>query len=864
MRPRSLGAYLSRLIWLCVLPLLLLVLFLAAAHVRVLHVQRNRDAQGRALDVVAAVDRRVEAQIAALQLLAASPLLDDPSRRGEFFVEARAFHQRFAGHVILADLSLQMLLNTRSPLGTALPKLPQPKGHAAVPAVLATGKPAVGDVFPGPIAREPLVAVVVPVVRDGGIRYLLLSTVETRQFQDILDGLSLPAGWSLSLIDGKSEEMARRGRPERDGGAAAEGTPGRFVVRSTATPWSVVLKIQPGVYRSPILTAAVALIAAIVVALLVSILVGRVASRQLARSVEGLAGAVAPGAGSGAIAEIEEARRRLSEAAAAREAAVSARLESEEHLLQAHGRLRRFVDANIVGVVTASPSGEVIEANDYYLRLVGYTREEFERGLVDWRAITPPEWLAADERAIAELRERGRCTPYEKEYVRRDGTRVAVFLSDAMLPGPEEQIVAFALDVSEQRRAEAGIRVLNERLQHLILAVQELASAHSLEDVQRIVAQSARRLTGADGAAMVLRDGEQCFYADEEAIEPLWKGKRFPLTSCISGWVMLHRTPAVIPDIYADERIPLDAYRPTFVKSLTMVPVNTGEPVAAIGTYWSTSYLPSDGELQLLQTLADAAARAIENVRLLEHLDQRVRERTTQLEAANRELEAFSYSVSHDLRAPLRAVDGYTQILMEEYASRLDAEGRRVCAVISESARNMGKLIDDLLSLSRVGRAGMQSAVVDMAALARAVYQELVPPPERERIAFRVGPLPAATGDPVLLRQVWTNLLSNAVKFSSKRERAEIDVSGGLQDGGAVYRIRDNGAGFDMEYAGKLFGVFQRLHSAREFEGTGVGLAIVQRIVQRHGGRVWAEAVPEHGASFSFLLPADGPAGTAD
>ncbi len=235
-------------------------------------------------------------------------------------------------------------------------------------------------------------------------------------------------------------------------------------------------------------------------------------------------------------------------------------------------------------------------------------------------------------------------------------------------------------------------------------------------------------------------------------------------------------------------------------------------------------------------------------------LEQRVADRTAELEAANRELEAFCYSVSHDLRAPLRAVDGYTRILVDGYGSLLDAEGQRVCAVIQQSARNMGKLIDDLLAFSRVGRSSIQLAWVDMETLARSIFFEVTTPAERERIELRVAALPRALADPPLLRQVWLNLLSNAVKFSAKRPQALIEVLAEEDEHEVVYAVRDNGAGFDMRFADKLFGVFQRLHSAKEFEGTGVGLAIVRRIIERHGGRTWAQGEPDAGATIFFTL----------
>jgi PAS domain S-box-containing protein len=247
---------------------------------------------------------------------------------------------------------------------------------------------------------------------------------------------------------------------------------------------------------------------------------------------------------------------------------------------------------------------------------------------------------------------------------------------------------------------------------------------------------------------------------------------------------------------------------------------------------------------------AEARAR-----RLNEELEQRVAERTAQLQAANQELEAFSYSVSHDLRAPLRAIDGFTRILMEDYAPGLEAEGRRVCSIVRTETQRMGQLIDDLLALSRLGRARLQTAAVDMQALATAVFHELTSPEARRRVAFKPEPLAPAAGDPALLRQVWVNLLANALKFSAKREHAVIEIGSRQMGSETVFWVRDNGAGFDMRYADKLFGVFQRLHSTSEFEGTGVGLAIVQRVIHRHGGRVWAEAAVDQGATFFFTLP---------
>ncbi len=243
----------------------------------------------------------------------------------------------------------------------------------------------------------------------------------------------------------------------------------------------------------------------------------------------------------------------------------------------------------------------------------------------------------------------------------------------------------------------------------------------------------------------------------------------------------------------------------------------------------------------------------------INRLNLDLRHRAALLEAANKELESFSYSVSHDLRAPLRAMDGFAQILEEDYSDRLDAEARKTIAVIRQSSQHMGQLIDDLLALSRLGRADINAAEVDMAQLAHRALEEACEASERPP-ALKTEPLPTAWGDRALLQQVWRNLLFNAVKFSSRAHAPEVRIYARAGDSGPVYCISDNGAGFDMRYYDKLFGVFQRLHASDEYPGTGVGLAIVQRIVARHGGRVWAESKPGEGATFYFWLPPGGQA----
>ena len=252
-----------------------------------------------------------------------------------------------------------------------------------------------------------------------------------------------------------------------------------------------------------------------------------------------------------------------------------------------------------------------------------------------------------------------------------------------------------------------------------------------------------------------------------------------------------------------------------------------------------------------------------QNLRTLNaELEQRVADRTSELQEANKELESFSYSVSHDLRAPIRAIGGFCKLLVQDHEQQLDSEARRKLGVIKSEAARMAMLIDDLLAFSRLGRKALQTAELDMRELAAKAYGQLRRDHGERKVEFRLGALPKALGDRSLFEQVWVNLLSNAVKFSSKKEAATIEVGAISEEREHVYFVRDNGAGFDPRYGKNLFGVFQRLHSNDEFPGTGVGLALVHRIVTRHGGRVWADGKLGEGATFHFTVPRETSGGT--
>jgi PAS domain S-box-containing protein len=266
----------------------------------------------------------------------------------------------------------------------------------------------------------------------------------------------------------------------------------------------------------------------------------------------------------------------------------------------------------------------------------------------------------------------------------------------------------------------------------------------------------------------------------------------------------------------------------------------------------------NNNPVKLIGTIIDITERKAaedEIQKLNTSLEERVNERTAQLEAANSELQAFAYSVSHDLRAPLRAIDGFSKFVLEDYGPKLDTEGHRLLGLIRSNTLKMDRLITDLLSLSRVARSEQNKSKINMTKMARSMFNEAASLSNQSQLKFVINDLPDAYADPISIKQVWINLISNAVKFSSLKDNPEISIGGEIDKGYNVYFIKDNGVGFNPDYAHKLFGVFQRLHRADEFEGTGVGLAIVQRIINRHGGKVWAEGQEGKGATFYFSIP---------
>lgn len=387
-------------------------------------------------------------------------------------------------------------------------------------------------------------------------------------------------------------------------------------------------------------------------------------------------------------------------------------------------------------------------------------------------------------------------------------------------------------------------------MERLVGVLHELSQARDLHAIAAIVRHAARELTGADGATFILRENENCYYLDEDAISPLWKGMKFPTKTCISGWVMDHAQPVVIDNIYKDARIPQDAYRPTFVKSLAMVPIRRAAPIGAIGNYWAKHHTPSDEVIAVLQALADTTSVALENASLYEQLQAQLKN----LKESNYELSRFAWVASHDLEEPLRNIATQLLILQKDYGNRLDPRGMECVEQAANEAIRLQQVTDELMIHAHAEKLE-NFRPIGLDALVDRVLVEMAGDVSRSRAVIHRDPLPWIWGDPLLVERLLQNLISNALKFTKPNQPPRITISSMQQ--GELWRItiRDEGIGIQKENLERIFSMFHRLHTQEDYPGSGLGLATCKKIVALHGGTIWMESRFGKGSTVNFTLP---------
>lgn len=392
-----------------------------------------------------------------------------------------------------------------------------------------------------------------------------------------------------------------------------------------------------------------------------------------------------------------------------------------------------------------------------------------------------------------------------------------------------------------------------DAMERLVDVVQELSQARDVNAIAAIVREAARSLTGADGASFVLRDGDQCYYADENAIAPLWKGKRFPMSTCVSGWVMLNAKPAVIEDIYVDPRIPAEAYRPTFVKSLAMVPIRRNSPIGAIGNYWASQRLPTQEEVAILQALADTTSVALENAELYGKLQQQVdtlQKQQLHIQAQHETLEVFTRALAHDLKEPVRTLMSFSPMLREE---DIPPEKKQTyLKFIQDAANRMGMLIDTVFHYTQLDTPGrMTKEPCNMETILETAKGNLAPLIS-EHGAVISGDMSADVEvNAAQMIQVVQNLIANALRHNEGK--VEVRVHAQDMADHWLFSVRDNGVGIAQQYTQKIFLPFKRL--THKDECSGLGLAICKKIINSSGGEIWCESTPGQGATFFFTLP---------
>jgi PAS domain S-box-containing protein len=534
--------------------------------------------------------------------------------------------------------------------------------------------------------------------------------------------------------------------------------------------------------------------------------------------------------------------------------------ERTKELSESEKRFRTIIEQATDAIFMTDLNGNIIDTNLQACKSLGYSHDELLK-----LNVTDVDVLFQDKEKLASVFKNmvpNEKYTFESVHRKKNGETFPVEINNSLiyLEG-NMRVIGFVRDISERKENEQKIVRMSKHYQALIEKAPDGIVLIDAGGNFKYISPSARKMFG-------------YLPTDEITGHPAEFTHPNDLPGVLALLQNLMENPADVPTLqyrFTDKNNQWRWVESTFSNLLAdpgveAIVINfrditdrklAEEEISKLNQELEQKIIDRTNELERRsRELIDNEAALINLVEDLNLKSEELQKSKTQLEMANRELEAFSYSVSHDLRAPLRAISGFINILIEDYDKILDAEGRRICNVIQSNATKMGQLIDDLLSFSRLIRSEIHQSKIDMEKLVNNVLADFETFQDLSRKNIEVKSLPSVSGDPNMLKQVWINLIGNAIKYSSKNEQAHITIGSFFENGENVFFVKDNGVGFNMEYVHKLFGVFQRLHSTSEFEGTGVGLAIVQRIIKRHGGRVWAESEAGKGAVFYFSLPA--------